>query len=180
METKDWILVVGPIVGVLIGGLITSFAKWIEIQRNRAFSLRDQKLARLEAIHRKTTEFLLSLNRLPAEAMAMCSEHISEQERRLAIAPLVRQFADHSAELGSLILMHAPNAGEMSSIMMRKADEAGNSIFHFMNLHLQTSVLPEERKRYFDMMRKSVLELADPLVKIQIILTEDVRLLLDK
>lgn len=51
METKDWLLFVGPVLGILIGGLIGIGGKWFEQRQVDRSQLRQIKLARLEELH---------------------------------------------------------------------------------------------------------------------------------
>lgn len=50
VSTKDWMLFLGPLLGVVVGGLITSVVKVIELRFNRKQSKRDAQIKRLEEI----------------------------------------------------------------------------------------------------------------------------------
>lgn len=175
MEVKDWILVLGPIVGVVIGGLIASIGKLIEIRSNRRYALLDMKLARLESLHQQITEFLLSLSRVPSEAMALCSVNVTEHERRTCISPIVEHYSTHSAKIGSLILTHAPKVSDKISVMMKRSTEVGNTLFEFMNLHLQPRVLPEDREAHLVNIKRSTIALADSLGELQTLIGTEIK-----
>lgn len=53
MTIKDWLLVIGPLIGVLIGGLITSVAKIYELWYNRKRAEADAQVKRLTDIAAK-------------------------------------------------------------------------------------------------------------------------------
>lgn len=180
MELKDWLLVFGPIIGVIVGGVIASVGKWIEIRSNRAFAIRDMKLARLESLHQQITEFLLSSSKVPTEAMALCAKHVTEQERRYGITPLVQHYSKSSATIGSLILIHAPDIADKISLMMGRSTETGNTIFRFINLHLQPRVSPEDRDAHFNQMKDATLQLADSLGNLQTAVGLEIQKLLEK
>lgn len=51
MDVRDWILVVAPLVGVILGGIIASTAKWIELRQSERSELRQLMLSKLEELH---------------------------------------------------------------------------------------------------------------------------------
>ena len=51
MDERNWFLFVGPLLGVVIGGLITSGAKWLELRHQNRVKIRDIMLARIEELH---------------------------------------------------------------------------------------------------------------------------------
>jgi hypothetical protein len=50
MDTKDWFLVVGPLMGVLIGGAISSFAKFLELRALAHFELNKLRINKIEEL----------------------------------------------------------------------------------------------------------------------------------
>lgn len=63
METRDWVIVVGPLVGVLIGGAIATVTKVIELRHNRKAAKQDARVKKLEeissALHALTIESVM-------------------------------------------------------------------------------------------------------------------------
>lgn len=55
---KEWVPIIGTLLGVLVGGFISSFTKWIELSHQR--KQEDRKLIRskLEQLHETLSEYL--------------------------------------------------------------------------------------------------------------------------
>jgi hypothetical protein len=50
MDTKDWFLVLGPLLGVLVGGGISSIAKYLELRTVRRFELDKLRINKIEEL----------------------------------------------------------------------------------------------------------------------------------
>lgn len=57
MELKDFLLFLGPLLGVLVGGLITSLAKYMELDAGRAEAVRKERLTGLLDLHESLARF---------------------------------------------------------------------------------------------------------------------------
>jgi hypothetical protein len=50
MDVKDWLLIIGPLVGVVIGGAITGVAKYFELRASRRFELNKLRINKIEEL----------------------------------------------------------------------------------------------------------------------------------
>lgn len=62
-DFKALFLILGPLVGVVVGGLIATAAKLVELRHSRKTNLQNRRLERIESIYNDTNELLFRSSR---------------------------------------------------------------------------------------------------------------------
>ena len=63
METKDWLLFAGPLIGLIVGGVVASLVKWNEFNRQTAREDRSLLRVGLEELHLGIYDFMAACDR---------------------------------------------------------------------------------------------------------------------
>ena len=63
MDTKDWFLVLGPLVGIFLGGSINSAAKWIELKHQTHREERKEIIEHFEELHQLVNNLVPQIER---------------------------------------------------------------------------------------------------------------------
>jgi hypothetical protein len=107
MDTKDWFLVIGPLVGVIIGALLTTAAKLIELGNSAIRDDRRFLLSKLEILHACVSDFVsLFAQRVTANAVASLSPNDSLAAQRSRAAD--EAVTGSLARISAMVRLYAP------------------------------------------------------------------------
>lgn len=63
MDTKDWMLIIGPLVGVVIGGMITSIGKYLELRSQKKLEVNKLKIQKIEELLLELGMFRIAISK---------------------------------------------------------------------------------------------------------------------
>ena len=119
METKDWLLFAGPLIGLIVGGIVASIVKWNEF--NRQTAREDKSLLRggLDELHLGIYDFMASCDRFYTRVVGVA-----------AVPPRPEDVYKMVEELQAIIDEPLPR---LKSMQQRYADEFGQSWADVLN-----------------------------------------------
>ena len=104
MQAKDWFLVIGPLIGVLIGALISSVAKYLELKSQRKFDLEKLKLNKIEEFCHELEAFRISVRKCGETVQVALDNNSPIREFRSGYRPY---FEIISTSLGRIRVLQA-------------------------------------------------------------------------
>jgi hypothetical protein len=131
MELKDYFLVLGPLVGILIGGGITTVTKWIELRHQWKLERSRIHLERLERLHFALGELMFAL-----EDVAVLTIQLKTQknldERQEASRDLVLPISKYLVTIESLSCLFAPALANKASSLNDYWTDMTSAILNYL------------------------------------------------
>ncbi|MEP7075698.1 MAG: hypothetical protein ABI878_07795 [Acidobacteriota bacterium] len=109
MDTKDWLLVTGPIVGIVLGGTITTIGKFLELRHLRKAELQNLRLARLERLHELASEMITLSTTFSIKIGAAGLKNLGATQLEELLAAESRILGEQFAKINSLQRIYAPS-----------------------------------------------------------------------
>lgn len=173
MDTKDILLFIGPIAGVIVGGIITTMAKGIELRHIRKTEKLDRHFKNLEDLQGIIGNFILSANLLAETLMSLTAPNFSPEERRRLLIGSIREFSHQLSGAGFKLQVWAPELESMWQEAMKRLDDLGPTCVEFVNILTHERSTPV-RQSTFDQFQVDILNVAAATLLIQEQLTKKV------
>ncbi len=110
---KEWVTAIAALIGVIIGGTITSFAKWLELRFLKANERRKLILSKLEELHKQVSQFLVSSGEYAGGVIKL--RVVSDETTKSTLegySNLLNNFLIQLAPIGTLVKIYAPELNE--------------------------------------------------------------------
>jgi Na+/phosphate symporter len=101
---KEWIPVIAALLGVIVGGAVTSFIKWFELRHQIKLEERKLMLTKLEELHREISSISSSFQNYNAQVFKIIlGDEIAGIEQRMT------DVANSLIKIGTLLYIYAPD-----------------------------------------------------------------------
>ncbi len=118
MDTKDILLFLGPLLGILIGGGVTTVVKWMELRQHWKFERRRIRVDRLETLHAALNDIIREVSRQP-EQLSKIRHNVDVSKRQAEYTAVTDDLLKKLAMIDSISSLYAPklrpNVTEMMS-----------------------------------------------------------------
>lgn len=131
MDIKDWIPIIGTLLGVLIGGFITSFAKWIELRHHLKQEKRKILLSKLEEFHFVVSRFIFVCQEVHSETyhLSVTKALLSPKEQAERFQLISKKTFESTPNLLSNISIYAPELrDDVTEAISKMAEIQTNTI----------------------------------------------------
>ncbi len=124
MENKDILLFAGPLIGVIVGGVITSLAKWIELHHQKNVEVRRWRAARLEDLHDLLREFCSGITKYGRDITLLTLSSVEGRDAQFRIGEHAMIFSGKLQEIGFRLRVDSPELVPKWNNAMALMDEA--------------------------------------------------------
>lgn len=109
MTMKDWLLIVMPFVGVIVGATITSIAKLIELRHQRRVDLDNRRADRLGDMYHSISQQIDELRDLGSKVLSIAIEQTAEHEFEIRKNALLDDFRRPALETMRGVALYCPS-----------------------------------------------------------------------
>ena len=179
MQIRDWVLIAGPLVGVLIGGGITSVAKYFELKHQSKLTLLSWRIERLEQLSEKLGTYMYELDMLPTRVIELVEPSGNRVDENVRFHALKAETSNHLMTVLTRLAKYLPGQDEKV-----KANVAGKKLF--MSAQNVFKVLQTEGATEADIEipMKDFIEIysehQDVLINVEISITNEIQRLLEE
>lgn len=143
MTTKDWFLIIGPLLGVLIGGLITSIVKALELRHQLKTDLKKNRIQRLEQLYQAITQHLNDLKGLGNRVVTLAvSPRTTDVEFASNKAALLTEFNSEMLITAQNVVLYTPKLTDVATGFVQRLGTLIDELDNFLKPFALSNSLP--------------------------------------
>ena len=169
VSLKDWLLIIGPLVGVLIGGLITSVIRIIELYHARKEERTKLLINRLEDLFHAITQQIEELTRLGPKTIELAISETTDMEFQIRKNAFLTGYHSQMLITANSVVLYSPQSTANAGAVLEEIGKLIDSLAAFLNHFSNRQKLPSAAilQTEYDQLREPILSLSRAMGKVQ-------------